>query len=480
MPLPEYQTGFRLMLAGMYINTSSHIVAAPMAHYLALNSSRFLYSHDTCQLPVHGLDNIIKDRNMELSFRNIGGKQVPYHESMNYYFRSLKLSNICFYEYFRDMEFMANTTAEQHGIDECERYPFLEEHPCHIISLAVCRKRKCIPVFPWQWLGPTKNFSTTMLQYVMETDPDYYVKEEYAYKFMLLFLPFRSNQDLMVNGSYQLRWQQANNDGLFPDAMIAIANNIQNIHNSLDATIPPNDITMDTILEESTDLVQEEEKNHTTSDDFLSNIAQLFLDTPSTDQSHLTEETTTIDPMFQKEVFCGAKYKFPENSEIQILNSVIQFNESAAMNNDSSENITSSSRFVSEYSTLNTLASQNLLIANQEQENQVQPTENIARNIVNATGTWQSIVVWGKNAKLDTEQQTAFEILTATYVLTFYDEADSNDEQDTQEFFSRKRCLCHLARRNIDSHIPLCLFVTGPAGSGKCKFIVCCTTNDKN
>jgi hypothetical protein len=466
------------MLAGMYINTSSHIVAAPMAHYLALNSSRFLYSHDTCQLPVHGLDNIIKDRNMELSFRNIGGKQVPYHESMNYYFRSLKLSNTCFYEYFRDMEFMSYTTADQHGIDECDRYPFTEEHPCYIISLAVRRKRKCIPVFPWQWLGPTMNFSTTLLQSVMETDPDYHVKEEYAYKFMLLFLPFRSNQDLMLNGNYQLRWQQANNDGLFPDAMIAIANNIQNIHNSLNATNPPNAITMDTILEESVDLVQEE-KSHTTCDDFLTNIAQFFLDTSSTDQPQLTEEITTIDPMFQKEIFRGAKYKFPENSEILNLNSVIQFDESAAMNSDSSEVVTFSSHFVSEYSMLNTLASQNLLIVNQE-ENQGQATENIGRNIVNATGTWESIVVWGKNAKLDTEQQTAFEILTATYVLTFYDEANSDDEQDCQEFILRKTGLCHLARRNIGSQIPLCLFVTGPAGSGKCKFIVRYTTNDKN
>jgi hypothetical protein len=46
--------------------------------------------------------------------------------------------------------------------------------------------------------------------------------------------------------------------------------------------------------------------------------------------------------------------------------------------------------------------------------------------MANATGSWQSIVVlvqWGKLAELDPEQQTAFEILTVTYVLTFHEDA---------------------------------------------------------
>jgi hypothetical protein len=44
------------------------------------------------------------------------------------------------------------------------------------------------------------------------------------------------------------------------------------------------------------------------------------------------------------------------------------------------------------------------------------------RNI-NANGTWQSISKWGKSEGLNREQQTAFEIVAAMYVLSFNDEA---------------------------------------------------------
>jgi hypothetical protein len=47
----------------------------------------------------------------------------------------------------------------------------------------------------------------------------------------------------------------------------------------------------------------------------------------------------------------------------------------------------------------------------------------VEKEIVNANGTWQSILKWGKNEGLDDDQQKAFEILAATYVLTFSDEA---------------------------------------------------------
>ena len=48
------------------------------------------------------------------------------------------------------------------------------------------------------------------------------------------------------------------------------------------------------------------------------------------------------------------------------------------------------------------------------------------KEIVDANRTWQSVSKWGKNEGLDKEQQTAFEILAAKYVLTFYEEAVVN------------------------------------------------------
>jgi hypothetical protein len=88
----------------------------------------------------------------------------------------------------------------------------------------------------------------------------------------------------------------------------------------------------------------------------------------------------------------------------------------------------------------------------------------------NACGSWQSVVKWGQRAGLDAEQQVAFEILAATYVLTFYDEAEHNMADGTiAEFMENKARLMQLARRNPARKEPLRMFVTGPAGAGKCK-----------
>jgi hypothetical protein len=49
--------------------------------------------------------------------------------------------------------------------------------------------------------------------------------------------------------------------------------------------------------------------------------------------------------------------------------------------------------------------------------------DGVEKGIINANGTWQSILRWGKNEGLDDDQQMAFEVLASTYYLTFSDEA---------------------------------------------------------
>ena len=60
--------------------------------------------------------------------------------------------------------------------------------------------------------------------------------------------------------------------------------------------------------------------------------------------------------------------------------------------------------------------------------------------------------------------QTAFEILAAVYVLSFYDEAivEATNLVTYEEFVERKKGLCQLARRDTNSEKPLCMFITGP------------------
>jgi hypothetical protein len=128
----------------------------------------------------------------------------------------------------------------------------------------------------------------------------------------------------------------------------------------------------------------------------------------------------------------------------------------------------STERFCSTTNNLNTLALRTRITRTQANE-AIHVTE---KEIISANGTWQSISRWGENEGLDGDQQTAFEILAATYVLSFYDEAivEATNSVTYKEFVERKNGLCQLARRDTNNEKPLCMFITGPAGAGKCKF----------
>jgi hypothetical protein len=127
-------------------------------------------------------------------------------------------------------------------------------------------------------------------------------------------------------------------------------------------------------------------------------------------------------------------------------------------------------RFLSKISKLNTLGLQTTITRSQANED----SNAVETEIINANGTWQSISKWGEKNRLDTGQQTAFEILAATYVLSFYDEATSEGTRaETYDaFLERQNGLCQLARRKPGNEDPLCMFLTGPAGAGKCKLLL--------
>ena len=71
---------------------------------------------------------------------------------------------------------------------------------------------------------------------------------------------------------------------------------------------------------------------------------------------------------------------------------------------------------------------------------------------------------------LDVDQQVAFEILASTYVLTFhYDAKQDLFGSDFDDLEKQIMNLKQFARQPPHSAKPLRLFVTGPAGAGKCK-----------
>jgi hypothetical protein len=152
------------------------------------------------------------------------------------------------------------------------------------------------------------------------------------------------------------------------------------------------------------------------------------------------------------------------------LESIFYDNNSPLEQSNGEDDPLPSCHFKTKVSELNTLTMQNFITRNNEEETKEDSSGNVK---VDATGSWKSILAWGRKANLDPEQQTAFEILAATYVLTFFEEGDidcGNPSQASimEHFETEKEKLRQLARRKPDQERPLRLFVTGPAGAGKC------------
>jgi hypothetical protein len=99
---------------------------------------------------------------------------------------------------------------------------------------------------------------------------------------------------------------------------------------------------------------------------------------------------------------------------------------------------------------------------------------------VDATGTADSISKWGQEKEFDTDQQKAFEVIVASFILTFHHDienscSDSTDhvahlllERENSTSIRRTRLglekLCHKKKQ-------LLLFMDGPGGSGKSTII---------
>ena len=215
-----------------------------MAHHLAIHGSRFCYSHDSAFLPAHATHQILCNLPVKQRFVRVRGKSFPFNSTLYFLHCPKQMERMCMYKFFMDMEFVSKSEAEKSGK---EYFLFDEKHPCLNSRVAIYRNRECVPVFAWNWLKSTKQFGTDLFADVSESDGDYNCKEEYAFKFMILFLPFRKKGDLQIDGSYQKRFQKAIEESEFHPHMLEVGENIQNIHNSLQSTMPENCLSAQTL-----------------------------------------------------------------------------------------------------------------------------------------------------------------------------------------------------------------------------------------
>lgn len=435
-------------------------MAAPMAHYMALHDSRFTFSHDSATLSCFGLEHYVLGENVIMQLRKTSsGTFVPYHACLNYLHRPDDFFKMSFYQFIMQCVVVSKEEARRSGK---EIFRFAADHPMANDRVLIFRDRDAIPVFPWNWLPYTKDFKTDFLAPVDEDAPDYNLKEKYARRFMMLFMPFRMRSQLQKDESYSRRLQEAyaNND-IDPESMM-LANNIQNIRNSLDSTLMNNHFPEDTFVE---DLGEDDEENKEHNDTFdveaiLKQVGQLVM--PPSYKEKISEEARAFDPYYSR-----SKNHGPVSIEYDVENLPNVFENPIDVPRVAQANRIDKKRkrFCASHEELNRLVIQNCMDTKVAVNSTTRMFEKELE--LDATGSWTSILVWGKSRKLDPEQMVAFEVLASTFVLDFIEEAEFPELQSisSKENTNALRKLARMDRR--PERVPLVMFITGPAGAGK-------------
>jgi hypothetical protein len=79
-----------------------------------------------------------------MRFRNIGGKQVCFHRTMNYLYSKIAFENSCLHEFFSEIDFTTRSRVKKENVEA--HWEFTDEHPCFETDVVVYRRTKCVPV----------------------------------------------------------------------------------------------------------------------------------------------------------------------------------------------------------------------------------------------------------------------------------------------------------------------------------------------
>jgi hypothetical protein len=267
----DFGMGLRRLLVGIMAHTQAHIVSAPMARHIVLNEDRFAYSHEFAKIPLDGIMGLLLGKPVRMFMRMYGGKQVKFTYAMNYTLRPNQMEGMCVYEYFA-----TTTTMGRKAAEKLEYFDYQEEHPLYGLEVVVYglvawkQGVQKVPSFSFSFLPDAKNLGGTILEPKAAriqnkkrkcggglvaappvrptTEASAALREEYATRFLVLFHHSRTEEQTENRPSAVKRLQACLRRHEISEDSLRIANNIQNIHNSLRSGVPEDGLAARTTM----------------------------------------------------------------------------------------------------------------------------------------------------------------------------------------------------------------------------------------
>jgi ATP-dependent DNA helicase PIF1 len=478
----------RRLLIGSFAHHKSNIVGAPMASYLTRNKSRFRFSHKFVWVPLRDLSNIIHGRNVNAMVKCHKDNTRHYHcVAMHYLCRPVQLQDMCPHDFFSKFEVVKVTSKNRDTLLKFQNSHW--QHPSYKNGrfLEGVRLRKTpllTKVFQYDF-PDSASFGGHLLNNEYQENSE---AERYCELALLLFSSYRDLSDFQHGGTtHTHKFRNLVNGNVITDVHTNILQNIQNAsynchrHNSTE-----DDLARNTNCFEPDNLSMNANKEDDEFEDDCKEINGQALDVIL---EMLNSETQTRNGTSGQNIpnamnfstiknkgthKCGyehlAEMTLQRGTEIFVENAP-HARETNQQTEDATEDNSGSDRNVQTCDIVKVL-----LEKTSRRQTDFFETTGVEEpvDLLEANGSVTSILDWAEKAKLDIRQRRAFEIITASFVMSFYNDAPSatGEERNTRSVFSReKRKLQKLLEVRARNNTQMICFLHGPAGSGKTSVI---------
>ena len=469
----------RRVLVASFSHQKTNIVGSPMASFLTRNKARFLFSHHPSWCPLRDLKQLLEGNEIEVQVSQHKGSQFFQTAALHYLCRPLELEQCSPFDFYSKYEVVNVTNKTRDSL-----LPFHNSHFSHpsladnrfLQGVRLRKTPSIVKVFQYDF-ADTAKFDGCLLDgnYVPNDEAESYCKHA-----LLLFLNYRSPQDLLPQSSFTECFRSHVHSGRIRPLQLEFLQNIQDVksnsfrqqhtEDSLERCTQPFLPVSEATKNQAED---ENEEDTTLNGPALDNMIDLLLNESSNLVSHTDgnlPDTLTFASLRNKGTHRGgydhiATLSGDSNNASIFVQPTHETTDD--VNNANTENeVEMSSQRKPDVSDIVKL----LLERTTRRHSNVNGTvETDTIQAFEANGSVESIFDWSRQAKLDRRQRRAFEILTATFVMSFYTEAQSDESRATRDqvFLKEKRKLETLleTRRRSSKQLILCLH--GPGGSGK-------------
>ena len=485
----DAKEGFRWLVSAAFAHNDANIVGAPMAAYLSRNKTRFHFSHDFAWVPLEDLNDLLHGASVEYNAHPTGNNMLYYENfGLHYLCRNPAQEYLCPYDFYAEYEVITRNQANRETFEFIDTGTF--QHPSIIKKknqqLLRKRDKRQLPKIKQKLFPDTASFNNLL----DPTVPVTVAMEAYARTILLLFHTYRTNDDVILNGtSVNLLRHLVTTNTLHPKAP-AFLQNIQDarynflrrrsrddaLQRKTQIYIPPK--YEKDLLSPMEDREEEEAKEP---DHLDESEAQLYLQMLEMEAKSSSITEPSPDPTLSGFSFRTLRdsgsyesgYKQIADTSLSSPHDAESFLNTNASRNPAEDNSENNNERES-----TNITKQKIQIALSKRTRRVRkiPKMDEPFRLIDANGSAASIIDWGKVFRKDKLQRKAFQAITASFVLACMREALTQEKEHLTrdhatfpQMVSLRKLAFGLDQKKWAKHKndQLLLFLHGPGGSGK-------------